>query len=87
MNKPPKIGSGVSVLDADCKHVYLSENHYLYKSVVADQPFMSGIHYWEIKIDHRTENELKIGVTTTIDFVFDSAFCDTNSGFAYYGLG
>ncbi len=48
---------------------------------------MQGIHYWEIKIDHRTENEIKIGVATSMDFNFDSAFCDTAIGYAYYGLG
>ena len=48
---------------------------------------MSGVHYWEIIADDRTENELKIGVTTKKDFNYNSAFCDYEFGFAYYGLG
>ena len=48
---------------------------------------MSGIHYWEIAADNRTENELKIGVTTSREFDLNSAFCDHAFGYAYYGLG
>jgi hypothetical protein len=47
---------------------------------------MSGIHYWEILADSRTENELKIGVTLSRDFDLNSAFCDHVFGYAYYGL-
>lgn len=49
---------------------------------------MSGVHYWEIEADNRTENELKIGVCCgNIDKVsLNSAFCDQSTGFAYYGL-
>lgn len=46
-----------------------------------------GIHYWEIIADNRTENELKIGVSTVRDFDLNSAFCDHPFGYAYYGLG
>lgn len=50
--------------------------------------FQSGVNYWEILADARTENELKIGVWCGIaNPDFDSAFCDNESGFAYYGLG
>ncbi|EGR32776.1 spry domain protein [Ichthyophthirius multifiliis] len=38
-------------------------------------------------MDSRTENELKIGVSTSNQFQLNTAFCDTNIGFAYYGLG
>ena len=48
---------------------------------------MNGIHYWEIHGDPRTENELKIGVSTKKEFNYNSAFCDYEFGFAYYGLG
>jgi hypothetical protein len=48
---------------------------------------MSGIHYWEIIADDRTENELKIGIATKKDFNLNSAFCDFEFGYAYYGLG
>jgi hypothetical protein len=34
-----------------------------------------------------TENELKIGVSLNNTFVMNTAFCDTEIGFAYYGLG
>ena len=51
------------------------------------KPFLSGTHYWEIIPDHRTENELKIGVTTNIPNKFEQSFSDTSEGFAFYGLG
>jgi E3 ubiquitin-protein ligase NRDP1 len=47
---------------------------------------MSGINYWEIVADSRTENELKIGVCTSNSINFNSAFCDCPYGWAYYGL-
>lgn len=34
----------------------------MFRTVIAKEPFMSGVHYWEIEADNRTENELKIGV-------------------------
>jgi hypothetical protein len=46
-----------------------------------------GIHYWEIHADSRTDNELKIGVATKKEFNYNSAFCDYDYGFAFYGLG
>lgn len=49
--------------------------------------FTSGVHYWEIVADDRTENELKIGVSTKRDFNYNTAFCDFEYGWAYYGLG
>ena len=48
---------------------------------------MKGIHYWEIILDSRTENELKIGITTNKDFNNNSAFCDYEFGYSFYGLG
>ena len=48
---------------------------------------MNGCHYWEIMADERTENELKIGVATKRDFNYNTAFCDFEYGWAYYGLG
>jgi len=67
--------------------VYLKEASYIFKSVIGDQPFQSGVHYWEIIADSRTENELKIGVTLKNSFEPNSAFCDFEFGYAYYGLG
>lgn len=48
---------------------------------------LSGTHYWEIHADERTENELKIGISVKKDFNYNSAFCDFEYGYAYYGLG
>lgn len=59
----------------------------MFRTVIADKGFFSGIHYWEIIADSRTENELKIGVTTKRDIKLESSFSDFESGYAYYGLG
>ncbi len=48
---------------------------------------MEGVHYWEIIADERTENEIKTGIVTKEIINFDSAFCDTEYGYAFYGLG
>lgn len=45
------------------------------------------MHYWEIHADNRTQNEIKVGVTSSKSFDFNSAFCDHPFGWAYYGLG
>jgi len=66
---------------------YLKEAGYIFKTVLGDQSFNGGIHYWEIHADPRTENELKIGVSVKKDFEPNTAFCDFDYGFAYYGLG
>lgn len=59
----------------------------MFRTALGDTPFMEGIHYWEIIADERTENELKIGVSNKRDMNHNSAFCDFEYGFAYYGLG
>jgi E3 ubiquitin-protein ligase NRDP1 len=81
-----KLGQGIE-LSNDKKTVFLKESGYLFKSAVSDTPMTNGIYYWEIHADTRTENELKIGITTKGDFKYDTAFCDFEYGFAYYGLG
>ena len=48
---------------------------------------MQGVKYWELIGDDLTENELKIGVTTKKEINLNSAFCDYESGYAYYGVG
>lgn len=48
--------------------VFLKESFYIFKSVVADIPFESGKHYFEIELNACTENELKIGVVTNNTF-------------------
>eukprot|EP01017_Pseudomicrothorax_dubius_P032623 TRINITY_DN4289_c0_g1_i3.p2 TRINITY_DN4289_c0_g1~~TRINITY_DN4289_c0_g1_i3.p2 ORF type:complete len:143 (-),score=27.25 TRINITY_DN4289_c0_g1_i3:147-575(-) len=59
----------------------------MFRSVIGDTAMNGGVHYWEIHADSRTENELKIGVTTRREFNINSAFCDYEHGFGYYGLG
>lgn len=48
---------------------------------------MQGVIYWEIVADARSENELKIGVSRNREFNYNSAFCDYEFGYAYYGVG
>ena len=48
---------------------------------------MGGMHYWEIIADERTDNELKIGISTKLDFNYNTAFCDYDFGYAFYGIG
>jgi E3 ubiquitin-protein ligase NRDP1 len=59
----------------------------MFRTVVGDTGFNSGVIYWEIVADSRTENEMKIGVVTKNGFNMDSSFSDFDFGFAYYGLG
>jgi len=47
----------------------------------------SGVYYWEIWADPRTENELKVGVVTNTNFNLNTSFSDFEFGWAYYGLG
>ncbi|KAL4466063.1 hypothetical protein ABPG74_004300 [Tetrahymena malaccensis] len=75
------------VISQDGYNVRLKENVYVFKSVVADQPFTKGQHYFEIQLDQMTENELKIGVVTQNTFNKNTAFCDTENGFGYYTIG
>ncbi len=63
----------------------LKEAAYVFRTAVGASGFTSGMHYWEIIPDPRTENELKIGVTTTLAFDYNTAFCDHVFGYAYYG--
>jgi hypothetical protein len=47
----------------DCRHAFLFETNYLFRTMIGNRPFMDGCHYWEIVADSRTEHELKIGVS------------------------
>ncbi|CAD8109323.1 unnamed protein product [Paramecium sonneborni] len=80
-----RMGAGMELTDGDQK-VFLKEQAYMFRTIIANFGFESGIVYWEIEADDRTENELKIGVTTQRDFNYNSAFCDFEYGWAYYGL-
>ena len=65
----------------------LNETCYAFRTVVGNTPFSSGVHYWEIIADRRTENELKVGVTKNINLNYDTSFSDYNFGWAFYGIG
>lgn len=52
-----------------------------------NKAFINGVYYWEIILDSKSENELKIGVTTTDNFNYNQAFCDFEHGYSYYGNG
>ncbi len=47
----------------DCRHAFLNESNYYFRTVISNRPFYDGIHYWEIVADSRTEHELKVGVS------------------------
>jgi hypothetical protein len=79
-----RIGGSIQLSEGNT-HCFLKEQSYLFRTAVANQGFMSGVHYWEIMADSRTENELKIGVTSNTGFDLNSAFCDHAGGYAYYG--
>lgn len=64
------MGNGIILTDGDQK-AYLDDQAHTFKTVIAKYGFESGIVYWEIKADERTENELKIGVTNKRDFNYD----------------
>jgi E3 ubiquitin-protein ligase NRDP1 len=59
----------------------------VFRSVVSTTSFSSGRHYWEILPDPLSENEIKVGVSMSNKFEFNSAFCDYKFGMAYYGIG
>eukprot|EP00824_Muranothrix_gubernata_P014381 TRINITY_DN29894_c0_g1_i2.p1 TRINITY_DN29894_c0_g1~~TRINITY_DN29894_c0_g1_i2.p1 ORF type:complete len:303 (-),score=24.28 TRINITY_DN29894_c0_g1_i2:8-868(-) len=50
------------------KSCYLQEAGYCFRTVLGNAPMTSGIYYWEIHADPRTENELKIGVSSERSF-------------------
>ena len=74
-------------MTANFRHVFLSEDTYLFRTSIANQTFNEGCHYWEIVADARTENELKIGVTKNINIDLKTSFSDYSSGWAYYATG
>ena len=74
-------------LSAINRHVFLSEDNYLFRSTIASTAFESGTHYWEIVADARTENELKVGVVKNREIDLKTAFSDYSCGWAYYATG
>lgn len=75
------------VFSKDFRHAFLYESNYYFRTIIANKPFVSGVHYWEIIADARTEHELKVGVTCQKTFNINSSFSDYEFGYAYYGLG
>lgn len=66
-----KKGQGIQVYN-NGESLLLHESCYAFRTIVGCTPFNSGVHYWEITADRRTENELKIGVTRNINFNYDT---------------
>jgi len=83
----PEVSSKEIGFSPDCRHAFLHETNYYFRTTIANKPFFGGIHYWEVIADARTEHELKIGVTAQQTFNVNSSFSDYEFGFAYYGLG
>jgi hypothetical protein len=83
----PAYSSDVIKLTCLNRGIFLKEDKYVFRSVIADTSYSEGIHYWEIVADARSENELKIGVCKKRDFDLCTAFCDYSFGWAYYSIG
>ena len=66
-----KKGQGIQVYN-NGESLLLNETCYAFRTIVSNTPFNSGVHYWEIIADRRTENELKIGITKNIMINFDT---------------
>ena len=79
-------GQGIQVYN-NGESLFLNENIYAFRSIVAKEPFMEGVHYFEITPDKRTESELKVGVTKNPNFNYDTSFSDYSFGWAFYGVG
>jgi hypothetical protein len=70
------------------RSLFLKEDTYQFRTCIADKPFDSGIHYWELIADSSSDNEPKVGVTKNREFDFrNSAFSDFSFGWAFYGVG
>jgi E3 ubiquitin-protein ligase NRDP1 len=83
----PKVaGTNINITENGGR-VFLQETAYVFRSVLTEQGFTGGVNYWEIHADSRTENELKIGVSLRKNFDPNTAYCDFDFGYAYYGLG
>ena len=50
---PSKCGSGVSFSDNDT-HIFLKEQSYVFRTVIGNIGFDSGVNYWEIIADSKT---------------------------------
>ncbi len=50
-----KCGTGIA-FENNKTLVFLKEQSYVFRSVVTSTGFTSGVHYWEILADNKTEN-------------------------------
>jgi len=64
----PEASSKEIVFGLDNRHAFLYETNYYFRTIISNNPFYFGVHYWEIIADARTEHELKIGVTAQKTF-------------------
>lgn len=81
-----KKGQGIQIFN-DGQGLLLYESCYAFRTIIGNIPFESGVHYWEIIADRKTENELKVGITKNINFNYDTSFSDYSFGYAFYGIG
>eukprot|EP00826_Nyctotherus_ovalis_P035645 TRINITY_DN3076_c0_g1_i14.p3 TRINITY_DN3076_c0_g1~~TRINITY_DN3076_c0_g1_i14.p3 ORF type:complete len:166 (-),score=34.94 TRINITY_DN3076_c0_g1_i14:378-875(-) len=51
---------------------FLMEAGYCFRSVVGSTGIQGGIAYWEIQVDSRNENELKVGVVARKSFNYNT---------------
>lgn len=68
---PEARSENIKLSDSNMK-CFLMEPGYCFRSVVGTTGIMSGIAYWELESDHRTENELKIGVVDIKPFNYNT---------------
>ena len=54
-------------ISRDRRSIYIQEDEYIFRNFFGSIGFTQGIHYWEVVADARTENELKIGVSSIND--------------------
>jgi E3 ubiquitin-protein ligase NRDP1 len=82
-----QFSSHILSVSADRRSLYLKEDDYFFRTFFSDKPLMEGIHFWEIIADARTEHELKIGISKSIECDQRTAFCDYDFGWAFFGVG
>lgn len=83
----PNYASDIIEMRSLNRQLFLKEEQYLFRTVIANKSFTEGVHYWEVVADAQTENELKIGVCKNRDFDLKTAFCDYSFGWAFYCNG
>ena len=52
---PSKSGGGIAITE-NGSQCFLKEQAYLFRTTITNAGYTSGIHYWEIIADTRTEN-------------------------------